>query len=304
MAVYDGALYVSQAVDSILAQTFADFELVIVNDGSADDTAQILASYRDPRIVIVENERNLGLTRSLNRGLRASHGELIARQDADDVSLPDRLAQQVTYLDTQPTIALVGTGSRWIDEHDAVIKEWRPVSQPKEIHKVLLSVIPFLHGTFMLRRHCLRDIGGGYDESRPVAQDCDLLLRLSEQWDLANLPEILYVHRRHRDTLTARRKADQEHHLELGQWAAVRRRLAYGWGRLGLARAATPGWVESADPRWLAQRYVWWSAGARRLSRKVALEFLVIALLLEPTVPEIWSYLHGIFVRKVGLDHG
>jgi glycosyltransferase involved in cell wall biosynthesis len=251
--------------------------------------------------VLVENERNLGLTKSLNRGIRASRGELIARQDADDASLPERLARQVAYLDVHPNIALVGTGSRWIDEHDAVTKEWRPTCRPEEIHQLLLSEVPFLHGTFMFRRDCLRDVGGGYDESRPVAQDCDLLLRLSERWDLANLPEILYVHRRHGDTVTARRRADQEHHLYQEQWAAAHRRLAYGRGRLGLTGNGIPEWVKSADRRWLARRYTWWSAAARRLSRKVALQFLVFALLIEPTTPEIWSYTRGILVRKVGL---
>jgi glycosyltransferase involved in cell wall biosynthesis len=93
LAVYNGAQYVDQAVDSILAQTFTDFELVIVNDGSTDQTPHILATYQDPRIVIVDNAQNLGLTKSLNRGIRASCGELIARQDADDASLPDRLAR-------------------------------------------------------------------------------------------------------------------------------------------------------------------------------------------------------------------
>jgi glycosyltransferase involved in cell wall biosynthesis len=302
MAVYNGARYVRQAIDSILAQTFTDFELVIIDDGSTDETPQILASYHDPRIVLIENECNLGLTKSLNVGIRASCGELIARQDADDASLPERLERQVAYLYAHPTVALVGAGSRWIDEREAVIQEWRPECHPSEIQRLLLSDVPFLHGTFMFRRNCLRDIGDGYDESRPVAQDCDLLLRLSERWDLANLPQILYIHRRHKDTVTAMRQADQEHHLRQGQWAAVRRRLAYGWSRIGLTKGETPEWVKSADRRWLAQRYSWWSAGATLgLSRKAALQFLLIALFLDPTAPEIWSYIRGILVRKVEL---
>jgi glycosyltransferase involved in cell wall biosynthesis len=236
MAVYNDARYVHLAVESMLAQTFSDFELVIVNDGSTDATPQILAGYRDPRLVLVENNQNLGLTRSLNRGIFASSGALIARQDSDDQSLPDRLAAQVAYLAAHPTVGLVGCGSRWIDGQDAWIRDWIPRTDPVEIQRVLLWTIPFLHGTFLLRRSCLEDVGGGYDEARLVAQDCDLVLRISERWDVSNLPEILYVHRRHEQTVTASRKGEQAVHLGLAQQAAVRRRLRYGLVRLGLSR--------------------------------------------------------------------
>jgi glycosyltransferase involved in cell wall biosynthesis len=302
MAVYNGARYVRQAIDSILAQTFTDFELVIVDDGSTDETPQILASYRDPRIVRVENAENLGLTKSLNRGIRASRGELIARQDADDASMPKRLEKQVAYMDTHPTVGLVGSGSRWIDGQGALIREWRPLTDPAEIQQTLLAAVPFLHGTFMFRRDCLSDIGGGYGETKPVAQDCDLLLRLSERWDVANLPDILYTHRRHSDTVTAKRGAEQQHHLQLAQRAAIHRRLTYGWGRLGLSRVDVPKWVKLANRRWLAQRYTWWSASARQIGRRLALRFLLIALFLDPTTPSIWSYIRGIFARKIGRE--
>jgi glycosyltransferase involved in cell wall biosynthesis len=299
MAVHNGAQYVGLAIDSILAQTFTDFELVIVEDGSTDQTPQILASYGDPRIVLVKNDHNMGLTRSLNRGIQASSGELIARQDADDVSLPDRLARQVSYLEAHPTVGLIGSGSRWIDGQGDLIREWHPPADPVEIHQLLLGSIVFLHGTFMFRRACLQDTGGGYSETMPVAQDCDLLFHISEKWDLANLPEVLYVHRRHGDTVTAKRGIDQEKYLMSARQAAVRRRLAYGWQRLGLSRAGAPDWVGSASRRWLARRFVWWSAAARRIGRSVSLRFLLIALLIDPTAPEIWSYLRGILARKI-----
>ncbi|NIR96430.1 MAG: glycosyltransferase, partial [Gammaproteobacteria bacterium] len=237
--------------------------------------------------------------KSLNRGIRASSGSLIARQDADDASLPERLARQVAYMDAHPNIGLVGSGSRWIDDQDVVTREWVPLTDPSEIQQLLLFSIPFLHGTFMFRRESLSDIGGGYDETKPVAQDCDLLLRVSERWDMANLPDILYVHRQHEDTITAKRKADQEHYLHLARQAAICRRLAFGRGRFGLSKARIPEWVKSTDRHWLAQRYVWWSAGARTLNRGLALQFLFIALLLDPTSPYVWSYIRGILVRKV-----
>jgi hypothetical protein len=151
----------------------------------------------------------------------------------------------------------------------------------------------------MFRRACPLDQNGGYDETMPVAQDCDLLLRLSERWDVANLPDILYVHRRHQDTITARRKPEQERCLQRGRQAAIERRQAYGWGRLGLARAQVPGWVQTADRRWLAQRYVWWSAAVRPISRALAFRFLLIAVLVDPRSAEVWSFLRGVLARKL-----
>jgi glycosyltransferase involved in cell wall biosynthesis len=303
MAVYNGARYVRGAIDSILAQTFTDFEFVIVDDGSSDRTPEILASYEDPRIKIVENTQNVGLTISLNRGIRASRGWLIARQDADDVSLPERLAQQVNYLAAHPAVGLVGSGSLWVDAQGEVIREWQPLSEPAKIHQTLLTSIPFLHGTFMFRRACLRDIGGAYDESMFVAQDCDLLLRISEPWDLANVPDILYVHRRHEDTVTAMHTEDQQNYLQLAQQAATQRRLAQGWGRLGLSRLRAPQWMKDAGRRRLAQRYTWWSAGARQIDRRLALKFLFIALLLDPTTPDAWSYVRSVLAHKAAGIH-
>lgn len=298
MAVYNGLPYLRRAIDSVLEQTLRDIEFVIVDDASVDATPEVLASYSDPRIVVVKNETNMGLTKSLNRGIAASRAPLIARQDADDFSFPDRLSRQVLYLESHCNIGLVGSGALWIDANDSVIQEWRPICDPVQIHQVLLGSIPFLHGTFMFRRECMNDVGGGYNEAMPVAQDCDLLLRISERWDLANLPDLLYGHRRHGGSITAKRKDDQERYLRFAQQAAVQRRLAYGWGKLRLSKKETPGWVKSADRRWLAQRYVWWSASARVFGKRIATQFLIIALVLDAACPPAYQYMAGILHRK------
>src|SRR3712207_3671984 len=104
MAVYNGEAYLREAVDRILGQTFTDLEFLVVSDGSTDGSAEILRSYADPRLRVVENERNLKLIASLNRGLELARGEYVARMDADDVSLPDRLAKQVAYLEARPEV--------------------------------------------------------------------------------------------------------------------------------------------------------------------------------------------------------
>ena len=298
MAVYNGARYLQEAIESILSQTFSDFEFVIINDGSTDGSVDIVKSYADPRIVLLENESNIGLTCSLNRGIQCSRGELIARQDADDVSLPERLARQVAYLDEHPEVGLVGSGVLWIDEKGGILQEWRPVTDPVQIQRLLLTGIPFRHGTFVFRRQCLLDIGGGYDEKMPVAQDCDLLLRIAESWELANLNVILYRFRVHSTAITAQRANDQDVFLKQAVQAATQRRLAYGWGRVSLRISNLPPWMRHARRDWLARRYVWWSASARAVNKWIAVQFLLIAILLCPSAPDNWRYLTGILKRK------
>jgi len=109
MSVYNGEKYLREAIESILNQTFRDFEFIIINDGSTDKTSEILSSYNDPRIVIINNKRNIGLTKSLNKGLKMVKGEYIARQDADDVSLPERLERMVNFLDMNRDVGLLGS---------------------------------------------------------------------------------------------------------------------------------------------------------------------------------------------------
>ena len=109
MAVYNGERFLAEAVASILDQTFRDFEFLIVNDGSTDRSREIILSFGDPRIRLVDNPENIGLTRSLNRGLELAKGGLIARQDADDISLPERLEREIGFLDGNPKAAIVGS---------------------------------------------------------------------------------------------------------------------------------------------------------------------------------------------------
>ncbi len=123
MSVYNGERFLRDSVESILGQTFTDFEFLILDDGSTDSTCEILEEYanKDARIVLVRNDRNLGLTRSLNKGLRLVRGEYLARQDADDISLPKRLEMQVKFLDAHPEVGVVGSALEIIDENGNTI---------------------------------------------------------------------------------------------------------------------------------------------------------------------------------------
>jgi glycosyltransferase involved in cell wall biosynthesis len=208
MSVHNGARYVETALDSVLAQTFSDFEFVIVDDGSTDETPAILARYADPRIVGLRNEVNLGLTKSLNRGLEVARGEYVARQDADDLSLPGRLACQVQFLKSHPDISLVGTSYVQIDEQGQELSTVAMPAEPDQIREMLFYTPCFCHGSVMGRHADLQAIGG-YDERFVAAQDMDLWLRLAERYQLANLPAPLYGFRMHAASVTGRSRSHQ-----------------------------------------------------------------------------------------------
>jgi glycosyltransferase involved in cell wall biosynthesis len=190
MSVYNCERYLKKAVDSILNQTFRDFDFLIINDGSSDSTVEILKDYNDPRIKIIDNKKNLGLTRSLNKGLRLAKGEYIARQDADDISLPQRLEKQTEFLSSNPRTAVVGSWTEVIDEYDETKGIWRNITQPHLLKWRLLFSNQFAHCAIMFRKSAVKDIGG-YSVELNSAQDYDLWLRISFSWEVANIPEVL-----------------------------------------------------------------------------------------------------------------
>lgn len=192
MSVYNGERYLEEAIESILAQTFRDFELLIVDDGSTDKSAKILAgaASRDVRIRIVTNPSNIGLTRSLNKALAEARGTLIARMDADDIALPERLERQIAFLQNNPEVGVVGTAYRFINGRGETIGEKVILGDNRLIQRVLIRFNPFLHSSVMIRKGLLDRIGG-YDERYKKAQDYDLWMRLAPLCHFANLPEVL-----------------------------------------------------------------------------------------------------------------
>lgn len=299
MSVFNGEEYLQGAIESILAQTYTHFEFIICDDGSSDASPGILDSYRDPRIVLLKNENNLGLTKSLNRCIQISKGEYIARQDADDESLPDRLMKQVRFLANHPEFGLIGTSARYINVVTGKSFDWLPMRDPVEIQRSLFYSIPFRHGTFMIRSTCLKEIGNSYDERYPVAQDCDLLLRIADRWELSNLPEVLYIHRIHPGSITTFLQAEQEKYLEQAWLSAAHRRIAFGWKRLGLWNTGQPAWVNTVDRKWLGMRFLWWAESAKGLNKLFSLKMYVISLLLFPNQRDLWNSISGIFKRKI-----
>ncbi|MFH1047621.1 MAG: glycosyltransferase [Patescibacteria group bacterium] len=191
MSVYNGEKYLREAIESILNQIFRDFEFLIIDDASTDASREIIKSYADPRIRLLENQTNLGLTKSLNLGMRAATGEYIARMDADDVSLPERLEVQVKYLDANSKDALIGSLVEFIDEDGQRIGEQSSPAPSREMIYFGLAFNNMLaHSSAMFRLASVLDLGG-YDEAFNYAQDYDLWSRLSGHCGLAVLDERL-----------------------------------------------------------------------------------------------------------------
>ena len=224
MSVYNGERYLREAVESILSQTFTDFEFIIIDDGSTDSTWEILTAYaaQDPRIVLIRNEENIGLTRSLNKGLEVARGEYIARQDADDVSYPARLHAQTQVLDQFPTIGLVGSAFELIDETGRKLGVVRPPMDNVWLQEALQTANCFCHGSVMIRRQCLQE-AGGYREVFAMAQDYDLWLRIAERFDLGALPQICYRYRLSENSITMAKRAYQNAYDALAKCLALQR---------------------------------------------------------------------------------
>jgi glycosyltransferase involved in cell wall biosynthesis len=217
MAVHNGLPYLREAIESVLDQSFVDFEFVVVDDASTDGSAECVASFRDSRIRLLRNVTNLGQTRSLNRGLQETRAPYVARLDADDVCLPSRLERQVQGLHARPDIAVLGT---WMYDIDAagsrtalVSRRWDDVGT--YLAWLLLEICPLWHPTVMFRRAAVLEVGG-YDESFRIAQDYDLWMRcaLRRHWG-AVLPEPLVLCRRHAGQQTVVRETAHRREVDV-----------------------------------------------------------------------------------------
>lgn len=197
MSVYNGEQFLRIAIDSILTQKFRDFEFLIMDDGSTDGTAEIIRSYNDTRIMYHDNGNNLGLSRSLNLGISFSRGELIARFDADDVSLPDRIQKEVDYFERHPEVGLIAGGFQRINQEGKKIGQ--PIIHPEEsyILKYWLSFESVLCQPAAMMRRTALDKAGLYDPAFTVAEDFDLWGRIAAVTEVANLQEVLILHREH-----------------------------------------------------------------------------------------------------------
>lgn len=226
LPVYNAQHALAEALESILSQTFEDFEVIAVNDGSTDASLDVLRRYAsaDCRVRVVD-QANTGIVGALNEGLRHAACRYVARMDADDVSLPERFEKQVAYLESHPECVALGTGVLMIDPDGLPIGPLNTPGNHAAIDRYNLrhGGGGLVHASAMMRRTAIAALGG-YDKRFPVAEDCDFFLRLAELGRLANLPDILYQYRRHPKSITVSRLREMATFAGLAVHEACRRR--------------------------------------------------------------------------------
>ena len=223
MAVYNDRRFLPEAVESILLQSFRDFELLVIDDGSTDGCAEYLSTLHDPRVRVVRHPQNLGLTKSLNHGLGLAAGNFVARMDADDVAMHHRLERQVDFLRLHPGIGIVGSSRLIIDEKGAVLATAPALQDDVRIRWKCLLGNPFAHPAVMLRRDVLEPHGMRYEETCRTAQDYELWTRLLSVTRGANLAEPLLRYRLHDRSVGRVYKAEQLQNHDRIALAAIRR---------------------------------------------------------------------------------
>lgn len=223
MTAYGDLRFITAAVDSVLRQSFTDFELVIVDDASGEDALMQGLAARDPRIHLLVNERNLGAAVSANRGIAASRGGIIARIDADDIAEPQRLARLVEALDADPGLGLVGSDVRFIDESGQPIGQDRLPRTDLDIRWTILFHNPFYHPAVAFRRHCF-EAAGRYRPAELVSQDHYLWFDMLPHCRARNIPEFLTLYRINPQGLTAKNSATgrgRTHAIREASWRAI-----------------------------------------------------------------------------------
>jgi len=207
IAAYNAGLFISETIEAVFAQTFADFELIIIDDASTDDTLRKIQRFTDPRLRVIRNAVNLGVARTRNVGLQAARGEYLAANDHDDVSLPTRFAKQIAFLDRHPDVLALGTGI-------FTLRDGRrsPDRSPATCHHVirwqLMTHSPICHSTLCVRLAQFRSAGLSYDPTCDFGDDFDLYHRMAASGRLANLAERLVVYRLHGNNASVLRESE------------------------------------------------------------------------------------------------
>lgn len=202
LAVYNGGELLERSLRSILGQSWRDFEFLVVDDGSTDCTPDLLRACRDPRLRVLTNASNIGLTRSLNRGLHEARGQWIARQDADDLSAPRRLEAQMAFLAENPSVQLLGTSCWRLTPAGRISGSNDLPATHDALRWASLVDNPFLHTSVLFRRSLALEELGGYDEHFSVCQDFELWNRIAARHPVANLPARLVFMREHPASMT------------------------------------------------------------------------------------------------------
>jgi glycosyltransferase involved in cell wall biosynthesis len=287
MPVYNAGGYLREAVESVLAQTFGDFEFIIIDDGSTDGSAGVLSEYarRDARIRLTVRE-NKGLTWTLNEGLRLARGEWVARMDGDDVAMPKRFESQVEFLRRHGDVVCAGGYWQLIDAAGRLLTTIRPPTRDEEMQRLLLrGHCPICHPAAMFRRDAAARVGG-YDDTFTTAQDVDLWLRLGEVGSLANVPSILLKFRLHESSVSETKRVQQREMSRLACERAWARRGIEG--RFDAEEPWRPGTDRASQYRY-ALLYGWWAFNS--CQRGTAISYAWKAISRQPWKPGGWKLL-------------
>ncbi|AAM30837.1 glycosyltransferase family 2 protein [Methanosarcina mazei] len=225
MSAYNSEKFISDSISSILDQTYENWELIIINDASSDNTLKIVNQFseKDPRIKVIDNENNLGLTISLNIGINNSKGEFIARLDSDDFAEPSRLEKELDHLHAYPEAGLVGSGAHLINSSGNKIGSMNVMSQPYFVNRFLINLNPFIHSSIMVRKKALDNVGS-YREKFRYSQDYDLILRLSDKYKLSNIALPLIRWRVSDSSVTMQHHTLQRIYADIAREFAIERR--------------------------------------------------------------------------------
>ena len=280
---HNAGAFLREAVDSILAQTFTDFECLVIDDGSTDGTVEALRSIADPRLRIERNSRNLGLIATLNLGLEMARAPLLARMDADDISMPTRLDQQVSAFRERPHLAVLGTCATMIDEQGVEFGVMTVPQSQQEIVGNILKNNVFVHPSVMMRTSIVR-ILGGYPEYAQHAEDYALWLRVALHYEVGNLAERLVRYRVHSGQVSQWKMAEQRRTVQL-----LQREAWIAYQKAGLApndmEAPSVGlWARlRARPGTLGGDYLSWASRYRKMgNRKTAIKTALMGLSVAP----------------------
>lgn len=216
MPVYNVASYVAEAVKSVLEQTFEDFELIIIDDGSTDETYNIINQFNDRRIIKLQNKINLGIAYTLNEGISMAKGIYIVRMDGDDISLKERFEKQICFMNDNPDLLLSGTYMEAISEKGTSLQIYKkPVDQENIKIGLFFGHTSFAHPSIIIRKEVMDSYHLRYDSAFRYAEDYDLYCRSSQYALMANIPECLIQYRIHDESVSRKYNIQQQHDARL-----------------------------------------------------------------------------------------
>ncbi|MEP6465884.1 MAG: glycosyltransferase [Parafilimonas sp.] len=213
---FNAEKFVEAAVRSIMQQSYTNLEIITIDDCSTDNTLSILKklSLKDARIVLLTNEKNLGIVSTLNKGIHTARGKYIARMDADDISVAERISMQVQYLEANNNVAMCGANYIMIDEKGNKTGSLKFPQHDENIKAELLFYCPFCHPTVMMRKDIFNTIDV-YQQSLVPAEDYELWIRVAEKFSVENLPDFLLYYRWHGNNITISKKQEQYEALQM-----------------------------------------------------------------------------------------